>query len=48
VKQVENLDRGRIALRARKRYSMWNLCHDYHRYFERLMTRWGAGWNSLD
>jgi glycosyltransferase involved in cell wall biosynthesis len=48
IRDVEKLDRGYIAERARRRYSMWNLCADYQRYFDRLMTRWGAGWNSLD
>jgi glycosyltransferase involved in cell wall biosynthesis len=47
TKKVETLSRERIAIRAARKYSMWNLCHDYQRYFERLMTRWGAGWNTL-
>jgi len=48
IKDVEKLDRGYIRRRAEEKYSMWNLCADYQRYFERLTTRWGAGWETLD
>lgn len=48
IHQVEGLDRKYILTRAIDKYSMWNLRHDYQRYFERLMTRWEKGWDTLD
>lgn len=48
IKNVESLDRESILARAQAKYSMWNLVHDYDRYFKRLNLRWSQGWNSLD
>jgi len=48
VRDIETLDRQYIRQRAMEKYSMWNICHDYSRYFSRLQKRWGDGWNSLD
>jgi glycosyltransferase involved in cell wall biosynthesis len=48
TRKVDNLDRRYIQTRASQKYSMWNLCEDYSRYFSRLQLLWKAGWNSLE
>lgn len=48
IREIESLDRERICRRAREKYSMGILQHQYNRYFHRLNTRWGAGWNTVD
>lgn len=48
IKDVDNLDRQYVATRARNKYSMHTLKHDYQRYFNRLATLWDGGWNCVD
>lgn len=48
TKLVHTLDRRFIRERAVRKYSMWELCHDYQAYFERLSLLWADGWNSLE
>jgi glycosyltransferase involved in cell wall biosynthesis len=48
VKMAGEVDRDYIRRRAIKKFSMWTLRFDYQLYFERLMTRWEKGWDTLD
>ena len=47
IRRAETLDRNYIRQRALKKYSMHVIKHEYQRYFERLQTLWGKGWNTL-
>jgi glycosyltransferase involved in cell wall biosynthesis len=47
IRDIGALDRNYIAKRAVEKYSMHVLKHDYQRYFERLLTRWGKGWDTV-
>jgi len=46
--RVKNLDRNIIRKRALQKYSIWNIRHEYNRYFETLYGLWGAGWPETD
>jgi glycosyltransferase involved in cell wall biosynthesis len=49
IKDVADLDRRYIRDRAHRLYSMWNLRHDYQRYFDRLSLLWSKeGWNTVE
>lgn len=47
IKKSLELDKAYIRARAERLYSMHNINHDYQRYFERLSTLWGDGWNTI-
>ena len=49
IHMVGILDRQYIRERAVAKYSMWNLRHDYQRYFDRLSLLWTKeGWNTVE
>jgi len=47
AEDVKNLDYRAIATDAYARFSMDMIRYQYNRYFERLLTLWGAGWYTL-
>jgi len=46
AKEAPNLDRKYIRERALKKYSLEATAPKYEKYFNRLLTLWGDGWNS--
>lgn len=48
VKDVNEFDQEVIRREAIGKFSTMMVRHHYHYYFEKLMTLWGEGWNTLD
>lgn len=47
IKRIDEIDRNYVHERANRLYSMHNVKFQYKRYFDRLNTLWGDGWNTL-
>lgn len=47
LKEAPGLDTRYIHNRAVRNYSMQSIGPQYEKYFERISTLWGAGWNTL-
>lgn len=47
VRNVDKLDRTAIQKYALERYGMRTVARQYEYYFERLLTLWGQGWNTI-
>jgi glycosyltransferase involved in cell wall biosynthesis len=48
AKKVKDLDRNYIRERAIKNYSLEATAPKYEKYFSRLLTLWGDGWNTVE
>ena len=48
IRDIDNIDRNYVRNRALKTYSLEAVKDSYVRYFDRISTLWGNGWNTIE